>query len=130
MWGYVRNGQNDGFGYAGYKIVRTLEKFGFKMMWEDEDAPVALSFKQPHEYGGIPSQHCIGYTPWESTELPPGWAQHINLECNEFWTTSQFCADVFSANGVTLTPRVVPHGIDAEDWNLAQRTKDSPFIFL
>lgn len=129
LWGVVRNGTNDGYGYAGFKMVQALEKFGIKCNWEDIEVPIALSFIQPELYGGRGEQYRIGYTPWESTELKEGWADLINLQ-NEFWTTSYFCADVFKEQGVTLPIKVVHHGLDGDDWTLAKRQKQNPFIFL
>jgi glycosyltransferase involved in cell wall biosynthesis len=130
LWGVVRNGVNDGYGYAGFKMVETFEKLGVHVLWEDFDSPVALSFIQPLMYGGKSSQYRIGYTPWESTVLPEEWADIINKQ-DAFWTTSNFCAEVFKDQGVTLPIRVVHHGLDPEEWSPTPRRKtDEPFIFL
>jgi glycosyltransferase involved in cell wall biosynthesis len=130
LWGVVRNGVNDGYGYAGFKMVETFEKLGIEMLWQDENSPIALSFIQPTLYGGTSSQYRIGYTPWESTELPEGWADAINNSVNEFWTTSEFCKDVFEQGGVKLPIRVVHHGIDTNDWIPKRHKFSKPFIFL
>lgn len=130
LWGVVRNGVNDGYGYAGFKMVETLERLGVAVYWQDEEAPVSLSFIQPNLYGGTLNQYRIGYTPWESTILPEGWAEIINTSVHEFWTTSEFCKDVFASQGVTLPIKVVHHGIDANDWVPNRHKFSKPFIFL
>lgn len=129
MWGYVRNRTNDGYGYAGLKIVQALQSLGVDVNWQDESAPVSFSFTQPQDYGGNINQYRIGYTPWESSKIPEFWVEPMNWR-DEIWTTSHACKEWFSSCGVTKDIRVVPHGIDTNDWSLSRRTKDDPFIFL
>lgn len=129
LWGVTRNKTYDGYGYAGLKLAQAFKAHDVDVFWEDFTAPISLSFIQPEFYGGTPRQYRIGYTPWESTELPPEWASIINSQ-DEFWTTSTFCADVFVENGVTVPTRVVPHGIDSNEWRIKKREKTDPFIFL
>lgn len=129
LWGVTRNKTNDGYGYAGLKLSQAFKAHDIDVYWEDFASPVALSFIQPEFYGGSPRQYRIGYTPWESTELPPDWVETINTQ-DEFWTTSHFCAEVFVDSGVAIPTRVVPHGIDSSEWNISKREKKSPFVFL
>lgn len=129
LWGVTRNKVNDGYGYAGFKMTQALTELGVEVFWEDTTAPVSLSFIQPEFYGGTLKQYRIGYTPWESTIVPEEWISIIN-STDEFWTTSEFCAEVFQDQGVTRPIRVVPHGIDPDEWQLVKREKNVPFVFL
>lgn len=132
IWGHANHATYDGFGYAGLKLVSSLSNHGFETIWQDETAPVTISFTQPPGYPDKdPSRYDIGYTPWESTEIPtdPPWAEIMNTR-DEIWTTSHWCKDVFRDQGVTVPIKVVPHFIDANDWAINQRTEHHPFIFL
>lgn len=129
IWGHRNQGINDGFGYAGYMMCKTLNSLGYETYWNDETASIALSFTQPYGYGGLESQYRIGYTPWESTVLPAGWADDMNTR-DEMWTPSSFFVDVFRENGVKVPINVVHHGIDTSKWTLSKRQKDDYFIFF
>jgi glycosyltransferase involved in cell wall biosynthesis len=56
-------------------------------------------------------QYHIGYTPWESTELPENWAVDLN-QCNEVWAPAHWVANVYKVEGITRPIKVYPHGID------------------
>jgi glycosyltransferase involved in cell wall biosynthesis len=129
VWGHANQGINDGFGYAGYKLCSSLNKYNIKTLWHDTDASVALSFTQPHGYGGEDSQYRIGYTPWESTIVPEEWPKEMN-ERDEIWTTSQFCKKVFESNGIKKEINILHHGIDLDEWTTTKRETEGPFIFF
>lgn len=129
IWGHAASGLYDGYGYAGYNLCKTLNRLGIQTYWEDETAPVALSFKQPIWYGGRESQFKVGYTPWESTHVPDEWIRKINSQ-DLFWTTSNWCKEIFSDAGVTLPIRVVPHGLVPEDFTLSLRKPSDYLIFF
>jgi glycosyltransferase involved in cell wall biosynthesis len=129
IWGNAASGLNDGYGYAGFKICKTLNSMGIKTYWEDETAPISLSFKQPPDYGGEDHQFKIGYTPWESTYVPDEWIDRINSR-NLFWTTSHWCTKVFKAAGVKIPIRTVIHGIDPKDYTLSKRIISDYLIFF
>jgi len=117
-----------GYGYAGYNIIRALQRIGHKVVLEDPTALVQLSFVQPEYYFFYENQYKIGYTPWESTELPDTWLPEIN-NLDEFWTTSPWCADVFRNNGVSVPIKVYEHGIE-EFWTPQLREPDTRIRFL
>ena len=54
-------------------------------------------------------RNVIGYTVWETSALPDGWAKHINDCVNEVWCPSGYNEQVFRASGVTIPIRIVPH---------------------
>jgi glycosyltransferase involved in cell wall biosynthesis len=129
IWGNASQGTRDGYGYAGYNLCKALNEMGIQTFWEDETAPVALSFKQPIGYGGNKNQIRVGYTPWESTVVPQEWIGMINTR-DLFWTTSNWCKEVFAASGVTVPIEVVNHGLNPEDFTLSKRSVDGPFVFF
>lgn len=123
------HGPVDGYSYAGLKIVQTLNSMGIQTPWRDDAARVSISFCQPDWYSQAENQFRIGYTPWESTEIPSWWVQHMN-SMSLMWTTSSFCRDVFISNGVENDIIVVPHGIDEHDFPLRKRSYSEPFTFI
>lgn len=100
-----------GYGNAGMHVVTSLQALGHEVPFDDETAPVQISFCPPHWYKFHEGQYKIGYTPWESTELPAGWVEKMN-ECDEVWATSEWVADVYKDAGVTKPIYVYHHGLD------------------
>src|SRR5215210_7739594 len=62
-----------GFGYAGFNIVTALQKLGHSVPFDDEDCPIQLCFDHPDRFSFHDHQYKIGYSPWESTGMRPGW---------------------------------------------------------
>ena len=102
-----------GYGHAAINIVESLNKLGHQVPYQTKVAPVQLNFSQPTHFKMHRGQYQIGYTPWESTELPAEWMEYLQ-HCDEVWTTSTWCKEVFEANGIKDV-HVYPHGIE-EFW--------------
>lgn len=117
-----------GYGYAGYNIVSSLEKLGHRVIFDDPAASVQLMFTQPQDFVKRESQHAIGYTPWESTELNPGWEEYIRLNTDEFWTTSPLNRRWFEDLDIFVST-VFPHGI-THNWTSLKRKPKKKIRFL
>lgn len=117
-----------GFGNAGFRVVTSLQELGHEVPFDDESAPVQISFNHPHAYGFHDGQYRIGYTPWESTVLPDGWTKIMN-NCDEVWATSPWLAEVFRDNGVKKPVKVYEHGLD-ERWTPVKRQVGEKIRFL
>lgn len=117
-----------GYGTAGFNVVTSLQKLGHEVPFDDPTAPVQISFCNPACYKHYPHQYKIGYTPWESTELPDGWRDFMNA-CDEVWATSQWVADVYRAEGVTKPLYVYEHGLDPK-WQPIHRSWTGVTKFL
>ena len=118
---------SNGYGYAGLNIVNSLKSLGHEVPYSYPKAPVQLNFAQPEHFKMHRDQYQIGYTPWESTKIPDRW--RIMLEaCDEVWTTSEWCANVFEDNGFKNT-KVYPHGIE-DIWTPKKRQDDGVIKFL
>ena len=117
----------NGYGYATKYIVQSLNNLGYETPFQSPKAPVQLNFSQPEFYKLHRDQYQISYTPWESTLIPEIW--HENLKhCDEVWTTSDWCANVFEDNGYKNV-KVYPHGIDPM-WKPRKRLGDGKIKFL
>lgn len=118
-----------GYGQAGFNIIRSLQALGHNVPYGSTTAPVRLAFCQPQYYKKIPGQYFIGYTPWESTELPEGWVDQFNEDCDEVWTTSNWCKQVYIDAGVTKPVHVYEHGVDS-GWTPVRRNGTGKVKFL
>ena len=117
-----------GYGNAGFQVVTSLQALGHEVPFDDSDAPVQISFCQPTSYNFHPGQYRIGYTPWESTELPDGWLDAMNA-CDEVWATSNWVANVYLDSGVTAPIKVYEHGLDPR-WKPVKRKRNGKIKFL
>jgi glycosyltransferase involved in cell wall biosynthesis len=109
----------NGYGRAGFGFIQALQKLGHEVPFDDGTTPIQISFCQPTHYKFRENQYKIGYTPWESTELPHGWLEKMNA-CDEIWATSKWVADVYHNAGVTVPIYVVHHGLDPK-WTPVKR---------
>lgn len=118
---------SNGYGYAGRNIVNSLNNLGHFVPFQDPKSPVQLNFSQPDLFKLHRNQYQIGYTPWESTVIPERWMKNIFL-CDEFWTTSEWCANIFENHGVKNI-KVFEHGIDSI-WTSKKRLAKNGIKFL
>ena len=118
---------NNGYGHAAEKIVESLINLGHTVPFQKSSAPVQLNFSQPSHYKLHRNQYQISYTPWESTSIPTTWKPYLDV-CDEIWTTSDWCANVFEDNGFKDV-KVYPHGIDPI-WKPKKREESNVIKFL
>ena len=116
-----------GYGYAGSHIINSLRYLGHQTPFQDPKAPVQLNFSQPEHFKLHRNQYQISYTPWESTKIPDRWLLKLSV-CDEIWTTSDWCANVFESNGFKDI-KVYPHGIDSV-WTPKRRLESDTIKFL
>jgi glycosyltransferase involved in cell wall biosynthesis len=70
----------------------------------------------------------VGYTPWEFTAIPPAWVYQFN-QCEQVWTTSEWCKQVLEGYNLNASIEVLPHGI-SNDWSIEEREIGDKFYFL
>jgi len=101
-----------GYGIAGFNMVTSLQKNGYKVTFDDSTPSVQLNFCQPPFYGDHLShnQYNIHLYVFESTELQPGWAE-IMQEVDEIWTASEWNKNQLEDLGFKVA-QVYPHGIE------------------
>lgn len=117
----------NGYGYAARNIVGSLKDLGHFMPFQDAKSPVQLNFSQPEHFKLHKNQYQISYTPWESTLIPQSW-HYFMKHCDEIWTTSNWCANVFEDNGYKDV-KVYPHGIE-DIWRPLKRKESETIKFL
>ena len=99
-----------GFGNASWHMFKHLKRMGIDSKINSDTPNIGICFNQPQEYRFHPGQYTIGYTPWESTHLLPGWKEKTEL-CDEIWTTSAWNKQIFE-NAYNREVFVYMHGID------------------
>lgn len=117
-----------GYGYAGFNMVRALQRLGHTVPFQDPDCKVQIHFSQPDFYEFNPGQYRIGYTPWESTGMPDGWVRRFN-ELDELWTPSPLIAQWYADAGVKKDIRVYEHGVNS-NWTSVHRKPQTKIKFL
>ena len=55
------------------------------------------------------NKNVVGYTTWETNELPESWVDCINNQVSEVCCPSNYNLETFKNSGVTVPIRVVPH---------------------
>lgn len=118
----------NGYGYATENMLASLHRLGYHVEQNDASADVQIAFDQPHNWDFIDGIYKIGYHPWESTKLKPGWVKIMN-QCDEIWTPSPLIAEWYRADGITVPIYVYEHGVD-HVWTPKKRKIEDKFKFL
>lgn len=144
----------DSYGLIACELARHLSALGVRVsamghgetVRDNQPDDVRAITAQPvvPTYGGILLGYPTGYaahgfmasrgpriavTMFESTKLPPGWAEPLN-ECDAVVVPSRWLVDVFRDSGVRVPIHVVPLGIGSI-YQPAERAVDrEPFTFL
>lgn len=120
---------SNGYGYATDRMLASLSNLGYEVTVNDPTADIGICFNQPQHWEFYGDQYKIGYHPWESTQLMPGWADIMN-ECDEIWTPSPLIAEWYRASaGVTAPVYVYEHGVD-DVWTPKEREVTDKMRFL
>jgi glycosyltransferase involved in cell wall biosynthesis len=121
--------ESNGYGYATVCMINSLNRLGYQIDKNDPTADVEIWFDQPQHWNWTPGKYHIGYHPWESTQLKPGWAEKMN-ECDEIWTPSPLIAEWYTKfAGIKVPVYVYEHGVD-DIWTPKERTVEGKFKFL
>lgn len=99
-----------GYGYGTQNLIKSLTNLGHTVKFQDPKCKIQVNYSQPINFKLHKNQYQIGYIPWESTVIPEEWKYYMNA-CDEIWTTSKWCANIFKDNGFK-NAKSAPHGID------------------
>jgi glycosyltransferase involved in cell wall biosynthesis len=130
-------GSGTGYGYAAIEMIKALQKKSVHVPFQSDslkfskrtDSKCHISYVQPTFYQGTSDQFRVGYTCWESSELPDSWIKKMQV-MDEIWTPATWIKEVFEAHNVNSTIRYVPHGFDPEVWKVKNRYRKDIFTFL
>jgi len=121
--------RSTGFGNAGYRLTRALQDLGHDVPFRDPTASVEINWAHPSNWiWSSKDSYKIGYTPWESSVVPPKWLPYMK-SVDELWTTSPLMARwINDATGIEA--KVLQHGIDADLWRPRRRLAGDKVKFL
>jgi glycosyltransferase involved in cell wall biosynthesis len=94
------------------------------------DAAHRVLFYTPDSYARHRGVRNVGFTMFETTEIPSGWERQINRYVERLMVPTPWNREVFARCGVRVPIDVVPLGIDGAEWPLVERAPDRPFTFL
>ena len=142
---------HDGYGLSSIKVIEGLHRAGVKLsvyshgyhqprgQGEIVTSLLASTFKerckwgvlygQPPGFGDLRTPRRIGFTMFETSGIPEGWAARCN-EMDRIWVASQFCKEVFEKEGVTVPVESIPLGYDDEAFYYRPRPKNKVFTFF
>lgn len=116
-----------GYVNAAVSTIKGLQKKQCAVFYNRPDIDYHINFC-PATYYQFNSKYTIGYTPWESTKIPPHWLDNMR-RCDEIWATSNFVKSVYESHNVNANIHVIPHGI-SDDFKIVERELTSTFNFL
>lgn len=99
-----------GHGHVTLKLMSNLAKTKHSLVI-DRPAEYELTFSHPTYYKfNNPNAYKIGYTAWESTEIPKEWSDGLS-QIDELWVPNTFTKEVMSKY-FDKDIYVFPHGVD------------------
>lgn len=116
-----------GYSVAAVATINALKEKDVAVFYNKNEIPYHVNFCLPYYYQ-YQNAYKVGYTPWESTKIPKGWAEHMK-QCDEIWATSNFVKSVYEKNNVHHDIHVIPHGISS-DFSILDREVTDTFNFL
>lgn len=86
-----------------------------KLIKDDSVAPIQIIHATPPTFDRFRSsrKYNIGYTTWETNELPIGWKDSIN-SMDEIWVPCTQNKKIFEDSGITKPIHVIPHTFNSE----------------
>ena len=119
-----------GYGEAAYNIIKSFKNLGLDVELEAKKADIEICFADPGNYIFYDSSsYKIGYSAWESSEMPQHFKNNIK-KCDELWATSNWIADIYKNLFSDKKIFVYNHGV-SENWKPKLRKEpNTPFTFL
>lgn len=120
-------GEHTGYGNASRLLTNSLMGRGVEIR---PDSLVQLNFCMPPDYVFNNEGLTIGYTPWESTEVPENWVAGLRA-VDDLWVTSDFVKGVFERYRKNRAHDifVLPHGVEP-CWFPYKHERNKVFTFL
>lgn len=87
-------------------IRKPIEKYDTVFLHSTPDTWSDLKTKNANM---LKDKKTIGYTVWESSQLPFDWVESINENVEEVWCPSTYNETVFKNSGVKVPIKVFPH---------------------
>ena len=109
----INNGDSavwTGHGHVTLKLISNLAKTNHSVLL-NRASDIEMTFGHPVNYKfNNPESYKIGYTAWESTEIPAEWTDGLS-QIDELWVPNNFTKNVMSKY-FKKNIYVFPHGVD------------------
>lgn len=151
-WRALANLKADGYSYASEQLSSRLRGLGALSLDDFYNSNVkSLTFSEDGEIRLVPvkdssgilinnclppeysfdAEYVIGFTYWETTQLPSKWVNYMN-RCDEVWTTSRWAKQVFIDSGVRVPIFNFNLGIDTDAfaYNRSRQNPGRPFTLI
>ena len=126
----INNGDSavhTGHGHVTLKLLSSLAKTNHSVV-VDRPAKIEMTLAHPKYYKCYNEEsYKIGYTAWESTEIPADWHEGLS-KIDELWVPNNFCKNVMSKY-FDKDIYVFGHGVDST-FVSKERTYDGVVKFL
>lgn len=100
-----------GYGHVTFKLISNIAKTKHSVII-DRPEKIEITFAHPVYYEfHNPDAYKIGYTAWESTEIPDKWMDGLEI-IDELWVPNKFTKDVMSKY-FKKDIFIFPHGVDS-----------------
>ena len=151
-WRALANRKADGYSYASLNLSSRLMNLGvlglednshynvqtvtvtaddgIQFMPDFSSSNILINNCLPPEYS-FDSEYVVGFTYWETTQLPGKWVNYMN-RCDELWTTSRWAKEVFVNSGVNKPVYSFDLGVDTDVFKYHDRStpESRPFTFI
>jgi len=137
-----------GFGSVSMNAVKSLGKAGIDVyfsgqQFDEKSFPdkdfdkykkntdpdsIVIQYRQPGQFRRKMAERMFGFTPWETTQIPPSWKYKMN-QMEAMFTTCKQNVQAFKDSGVRVPIYIYYHGIDPLQYPYIERPKDNTFIF-
>ena len=116
-----------GYTEVSLNLFQSFKDKGQRVLWNATGTKWHVNYCLPYYYQ-FEVPRIVGYTPWEFTAIPPAWIHQLN-QCEQIWTTSEWCKTIYEQYNLDVPINVLAHGISSE-WHVHEREIGDKFYFL
>lgn len=137
---------NEGYGSVAQQLLLALEQRGVELIippTRNQPLPGFERFHRPLDHWGrmgfyydyvdrpgvLPCERIIHYAMAETNHVIPAKVEQINLANSLLYVPCSHNVEVFQACGVRVPIRVLPHGVDTQNFDLIHRPRRETFTF-
>ena len=120
-----------GYFYQKDKIIDEKLK-SLKLLEKGAVPDVQIAFEYPQNYAYLVAPRKIGLMVYETDVLPDEWVRNINRYLDMLIVPNKFCEKIMLNNGVRVPVRIVPYGVDLNEYSAfsGKQEKHKQLTFL
>lgn len=106
-----------GYFYQKDKIIDEKLK-SLKLLERGIVPDTQIAFEYPQNYSYLAAPRKIGLMVYETDVLPKEWVRNINSYLDMLIVPNKFCEEIMLNNGVRVPVRIVPYGVDLNEYSV------------